>query len=630
MVPLEDLLNKESVAITPQIAHAPMVLGKADVSSVMKKDGLPSPNLSKRASDCSKKSSITCTTNAIGLKGQEDERMSSGSASSSSPPFHGSSHLNTPPYEPLGPSVVSPSSPSSGSSSSSPSPFARSHNPVDDDEDDLDGDDESEDIILYCKWEHCSVTFNQPELLYNHLCHDHVGRKSHKNLQLDCHWGDCTTKTEKRDHITSHLRVHVPLKPFGCSTCSKKFKRPQDLKKHLKIHLESGGILKRKRGPKIGSKRTSKRNKNSSKDTLASRTTSLPPAAAAAAAGFKSHSTSPQILPPPLPLEMAHHLPSQQQQPISLNQLCTDELSQYKPVYSPQLSSRLQTILPPLYYNNGKTTSQSGNGQGLHIFEDGCSNNAVASATQFFTKLSRNMTNNYILQQSGSSSASTSSSGHIPMAQTSYVQPPNAMPYQPLQVTTTNTTTYVPMQLSKYPTGNSVTEHLPPLHSNTTSGIMNHHHQPNHAMATMSHYQPARAMPNYSSAGCSILPPLQSKIPMLPSRPTMVSGSPLKPNWEFSLNQKSCTNDIIMSKLANEEQEDESDVEDDFVETLGIVNIIKDYLLCCVMDDYESEEDDYEDEDDRLLQESLEKLSLRNSMGTDSARVLAKYPRILV
>lgn len=85
-----------------------------------------------------------------------------------------------------------------------------------------------------------------------------------------------------------------------------------------------------------------------------------------------------------------------------------------------------------------------------------------------------------------------------------------------------------------------------------------------------------------------------------------------------------------MSKLANEEQEDESDVEDDFVETLGIVNIIKDYLLCCVMDDYESEEDDYEDEDDRLLQESLEKLSLRNPMGTDSARVLAKYPRILV
>ena len=94
MVPLEDLLNKESVAITPQIAHAPMVRGKADVSSVMKKDGLPSPNLSKRASDCSKKSSITCTTNAIGLKGQEDERMSSGSASSSSPPFHGLSLIH--------------------------------------------------------------------------------------------------------------------------------------------------------------------------------------------------------------------------------------------------------------------------------------------------------------------------------------------------------------------------------------------------------------------------------------------------------------------------------------------------------------------------------------------------------
>jgi len=39
----------------------------------------------------------------------------------------------------------------------------------------------------------------------------------------------------KRDHITSHIRVHVPLKPHKCDFCGKAFKRPQDLKKHVKV-----------------------------------------------------------------------------------------------------------------------------------------------------------------------------------------------------------------------------------------------------------------------------------------------------------------------------------------------------------------------------------------------------------
>lgn len=115
---------------------------------------------------------------------------------------------------------------------------------------------------LVCKWDTCFKKFDKPELLYSHLCQDHVGRKSLKNLQLNCHWDNCKVKTEKRDHITSHLRVHVPLKPFSCSNCRKKFKRPQDLKKHLKIHLESNDLIKKKRGPKIGSKRISKNKKN--------------------------------------------------------------------------------------------------------------------------------------------------------------------------------------------------------------------------------------------------------------------------------------------------------------------------------------------------------------------------------
>jgi len=62
-----------------------------------------------------------------------------------------------------------------------------------------------------------------------------VGRKSTNNLNLTCGWNSCRTTTVKRDHITSHIRVHVPLKPHKCDFCGKAFKRPQDLKKHVKV-----------------------------------------------------------------------------------------------------------------------------------------------------------------------------------------------------------------------------------------------------------------------------------------------------------------------------------------------------------------------------------------------------------
>ncbi|KAG0285302.1 hypothetical protein BGZ96_010422 [Linnemannia gamsii] len=88
-----------------------------------------------------------------------------------------------------------------------------------------------------CQWNKCHKNFEDAETLYQHLRDDHVGRKAHHNLCLTCHWDKCTVQTfAKRDHITSHLRVHVASKPHQCRYCKKGFKRPQDLKKHEKTH----------------------------------------------------------------------------------------------------------------------------------------------------------------------------------------------------------------------------------------------------------------------------------------------------------------------------------------------------------------------------------------------------------
>ncbi|TID20347.1 hypothetical protein CANINC_003640 [Pichia inconspicua] len=91
---------------------------------------------------------------------------------------------------------------------------------------------------IKCEWSDCKRVFTTDAQLYAHVCTDHVGRRANRNLQLTCRWARCGRTFRKRDHVTSHCKVHLNHKPYRCTApqCSKAFKRAQDLKKHARVH----------------------------------------------------------------------------------------------------------------------------------------------------------------------------------------------------------------------------------------------------------------------------------------------------------------------------------------------------------------------------------------------------------
>lgn len=391
-----------------------------------------------------------------------------------------------------------------------------------------------EEGMFFCGWENCGEVFAQPEFLYHHLCQDHVGRKSQKNLQLDCKWKNCDVKTEKRDHITSHIRVHVPLKPFKCSNCGKNFKRPQDLKKHLKIHIDSHIIVKKKRGPKMGSKRVNRKQKGGVDESKGKMSR----------AGNNNFTTSP-ISRPDYPA-FQPTLP-----PISLNELVTKELSSYEPIYTERLGARLQTILPPISNDDNLPRT---------------SPMATTNAARFFSNLSKNMTtslsNQYSVQQS-------------PMAQFPQVHDvplgvlPSPVIAKAKEIPYPNP---APFTRSAYPE----IRRLPPVGS----------HFPRQERSSM--------LPSLSSV--PVLTPRNSTAERLPqfNVPEHFFSSTQRSSGKDELSDEN-DDESIVAKLSSFQIDDKLEEMHDFEEVLDTVNIMKDYLFCLLLEDEYQEDEEREE-----------------------------------
>ncbi|KAL2920000.1 hypothetical protein HK105_200066 [Polyrhizophydium stewartii] len=98
---------------------------------------------------------------------------------------------------------------------------------------------------LQCQWAApgravCGAAFGSADALHAHVSESHIGRKILHNLCLVCHWAGCSMGRrpfQKRDHIFSHMRKHLPLRSFVCSVCNKTYRWIQDFNKH---HARTG------------------------------------------------------------------------------------------------------------------------------------------------------------------------------------------------------------------------------------------------------------------------------------------------------------------------------------------------------------------------------------------------------
>eukprot|EP00835_Amoeboradix_gromovi_P001364 NODE_60_length_25605_cov_0.732377.p13 type:complete len:106 gc:universal NODE_60_length_25605_cov_0.732377:16893-16576(-) len=80
---------------------------------------------------------------------------------------------------------------------------------------------------MLCKWKDCIYRAQSLIELLEH------SQKHESEAPFECKWSGCGRICHKRARLIAHLLTHIPVRNFQCNVCQKKYKRDQELRRHI-------------------------------------------------------------------------------------------------------------------------------------------------------------------------------------------------------------------------------------------------------------------------------------------------------------------------------------------------------------------------------------------------------------